>query len=806
MIVVDSSDSKEEEYDALEHTPAEFKSDRAFIRAAVAQDSRALAHASADLQADPDILLAAAAQNVSAQMLRDGERRMNTCKVIVAGDGRVGKTSLLRRLRGEAFREVEESTCGLASVLVDVREVGQSWLDAPDDGFEAKYAGAVVRAEAAAATPEGQLTEAPAITPASTASEWLAAVGLAYKEPKIRESLAQHDMDFASRFIPEITRGDDLDELMSFIDSELQLTEVESLRFRAGIFPLSGNPKHKFDATASSVTDLMSKARQILEERGEALTGDAPTMVVHDLAGQRMYYVLHQILLTVALTQYVVAVSLEHDLSTLLADEEDRVFGMTHGENLDFWLSSIFGRAPSAKILIVCTKLDLVDAATQERRIDALWDLFEGRAYQESIGAVVCVSSKTGEGVEEVEKMLQEAAKPYSYDESNGGSASGLQRCGNPVPLGWFRFQALAKELVSKAERWITLADCVLVAADPCEVTIEQLPRMLQEFHDIGLIIWHNTPPTRDLVVLDVQWMMDTMTALLCHRSIKQRQRKAGSQQRRLWSELQRGHLSPSLLPAVWPELAESERWSMLGYMSTLSLVCRLTEQAVPEPDWPYIVPSLLPAVQATDDAKVWVATCNPEHDHMYRIRFVHTNQEFSDEAGFLPGTLFFRVVSSLVQDATSISDAFKDLYLDRIVVCGDQRYMVRHCHRTQSLELTVFAGGQPTTYSAIARQLREFLLTIQGSFGVRFRYEVQYEHRGEPGWWSVLDLPADHELRQLWIPRIDHPKTHGADADGMEPEPEFEPDPEPELSTVKTSQPAAATTQAVVIASLSGF
>ena len=137
-------------------------------------------------------------------------------------------------------------------------------------------------------------------------------------------------------------------------------------------------------------------------------------MVINDLAGQRMYYVLHCLLLTVALTQYVVAVSLEHDLDTALTDEEDQVFGMTHGENLDFWLSSIFGRAPSARIVVVCTKLDLVDEETKERRLDALWASFEGKVYQERIATVVCVSSKQGTGVEEVRSESSRAASSLS--------------------------------------------------------------------------------------------------------------------------------------------------------------------------------------------------------------------------------------------------------------------------------------------------------------------------------------------------------------------------------------------------------
>ena len=59
------------------------------------------------------------------------------------------------------------------------------------------------------------------------------------------------------------------------------------------------------------------------------------TVVVNDFAGQRMYYVLHQMMITQELTVYVVVVSLEHDLGEAM-DEEDLVYGMTRRQNLEF--------------------------------------------------------------------------------------------------------------------------------------------------------------------------------------------------------------------------------------------------------------------------------------------------------------------------------------------------------------------------------------------------------------------------------------------------------------------------------------
>merc|ERR1719329_1855614 len=213
--------------------------------------------------------------------------------------------------------------------------------------------------------------------------------------------------------------------------------------------------------------------------------------------------------------------------------------------------------------------------------------------------------------------------------------------------------------------------------------------------------------------------------------------------------------------------------------MATFGFVSRLSEQAVEEVDWPYIVPSLLPAVP--QGRAIWKPS--EEHDRSLIIRFIHhQTQDWGDGHGFLPDTLFFRVVSALVQDATSISDAFKDLYLDHMVVRGDQRFMVRHLRQQQAMELTVYGNNQPSAYSEVARQMRECLMTVQDGFGVQFWYEVECELRGEVGWWPVLELPPDHELRQLWIPRVDHPEPE------MEPEPEPEPDPQTTPSRVVTS------------------
>ena len=92
---------------------------------------------------------------------------------------------------------------------------------------------------------------------------------------------------------------------------------------------------------------------------------------------------------------------------------------------------------------------------------------------------------------------------------------------------------------------------------------------MLTKFRDVGFLMWHGQQKeTRQLVVLDVQWMLDRMTSVLCQRSIEQKYAQS-ARLKDSWSELQaRGRLSIELLPELWPSLELWERQSVLKYMS----------------------------------------------------------------------------------------------------------------------------------------------------------------------------------------------------------------------------------------------
>ena len=165
--------------------------------------------------------------------------------------------------------------------------------------------------------------------------------------------------------------------------------------------------------------------------------------------------------------------------------------------------------------------------------------------------------------------------------------ASCLERYGQAVPLGWFKFHSIVKEMVHEANssgasgargvgrRRISYKEAEQLATDACQISsATEIQRMLQEFHDVGFLMWHDRPGTRDLVVLDVQWMIDRMTELLCRRSLEAKY-DASVDKKDAWTELRiRGRFSIDLLPELWPTLEPWERQSVLKYMVGFGHCC----------------------------------------------------------------------------------------------------------------------------------------------------------------------------------------------------------------------------------------
>ena len=411
----------------------------------------------------------------------------------------------------------------------------------------------------------------------------------------------------------------------------------------------------------------------------------ATSMAVVDVGGQRMYRELVHLMLTDSLTVYVAVFSLEHELTELLQNE-DASSGLTYGDDFDDWLLAIHAHAPSAPIVVVATQIDKVpDLAERDRRVDALWDSFNGAPYRRQIRQIVrvCSKSEPPQGLDDVHAAV----------EARVADSRGLKGYGELVPLSWFKFRSIVGELAAQtpARRRLTLVEAEHIAMQSCQfATREEVHDMLRRFNDLGLLLWRDSPhhsQSRELVVIDLQWMGEQIKELVCRRSIDRKARAFNSAE---WDELQRsGRLEGSMLAQLWPGLTEQERGQVLEVMESFGLCfpVRLGES--------YIVPSLLP----TGDLKSpqWVADSN-----VHTLRVCTAFSWAAGQRGYLPDALFYRLMTAL-SAAAHKDGAYDELACTRRameVKNLQHRFVLERCtsqspgaglHRSHYLRLSVY-------------------------------------------------------------------------------------------------------------------
>jgi hypothetical protein len=325
------------------------------------------------------------------------------------------------------------------------------------------------------------------------------------------------------------------------------------------------------------VSSVMDKVNEILLEHGESLTDDKPKAIVFDCGGQRMYYSVQQLLLTESLTLYIIVVALASEvgfgwsLDDQLTCDEDLKYSMTHRQNLIFWLNTIFSLAPGAKIIVVCTKVDMLSEDVRQQRLADVKECVKRTlAYARGrIAGVLPVSSKTGKGVDTLPSKLEEL-RPT------------LDRYGEPVPACWFKFLSIAQELVKQGLQRINYTEAQQIARQ-CGIHVENDVRaMLQRFNDAGLLLWRsNELQTQVLVILDTAWLVDLMTRVSCTRHIKSIKESIEFTPRsrdepKLDALLSGGRLSESILDLLWPVLSPEERPTVLQYLVTFGVCSKL--------------------------------------------------------------------------------------------------------------------------------------------------------------------------------------------------------------------------------------
>eukprot|EP01046_Picozoa_sp_COSAG06_P045782 COSAG06_NODE_6383_length_2956_cov_29.742387_2_plen_832_part_01 len=551
-------------------------------------------------------------------LLKSAPRRMEHSVVAVIGNGRVGKTCLIRALQGQPFDADCKSTEGIDTCQIDA----QTW--SPGANGEAEgAAGSIVQAAAQeeyqkllsqqgadaepepeepepedaedmepepepdagdleSEEPEGQshvggkerpaeqqqsVTEAPAAATKqnSEGSEDEDAAELQPTDGDEQEDDDEDEDAVAAKKAQLAAEAEEAarkaaakaeHEKREEIKAQVEQARKEQQEARMTKLGQVSVPQQKTSFSFGKLVGRKGKRRGSGSGPGSKGNLPAPVVTIFDMAGQRMYYHLHAIMVTKTRTHYVVSISLAEDPHAPLAGE-DSFSNVTCLENFHYWLDVIHAMAPNAPITLVATKADLVSQEECQTRLHIIQKSLAGTPYRKQIiGGVIPVSSKSpgDAGIEVVRRDLQENLVSQSLSDEDTEAAPsmksstidvdskdgtkwqhklsarprpGLTEYGREVPLAWFRFHETIVELKKKGTKRLSLdeareqAELVGIGKDDAGKGPDyELLLMLRTFTDTGVVKHADEPGIRDVIIIDLQWLVDTLCQLLSYRSI----------------------------------------------------------------------------------------------------------------------------------------------------------------------------------------------------------------------------------------------------------------------------------------------
>uniref|UniRef100_A0A7S4BYV9 C-terminal of Roc (COR) domain-containing protein n=1 Tax=Chrysotila carterae TaxID=13221 RepID=A0A7S4BYV9_CHRCT len=222
------------------------------------------------------------------------------------------------------------------------------------------------------------------------------------------------------------------------------------------------------------------------------------------------------------------------------------------------------------------------------------------------------------------------------------------------IPVPWLRVHCELRRRLDEGVRRLPLHQVRSIAKqcglphDGLSLEVE-LEAMLAHFHSLGVIFWLEASHTRELVVLDVQWLLDAMTCLIRNFDLHPMPGDTRAQRamETEWISLCRSaELHDGLLRYLWAnkEFADS-KLSLLSTMEHFGLLVSVPGRPV------MILPPLL-AFGGADALPPMAHTLSECYMH-----FSLAEQRFPDllwspehfATGFLPKAAFYRIVAASI-------------------------------------------------------------------------------------------------------------------------------------------------------------
>ena len=624
-----------------------------------------------------------------------GSKPWNRSKVMIVGEGRVGKTALCNSMMGQPFVDTE-STVGLAQLTFDVRR--------------------------AAATSNGRWVEH------------------TKPEREFEAGVAQlvRNMESSERAEKDTSQQPSNDRSVS-VESEDSTYYNNNVTIAGSLLKTRSESTHQSNESKinSSAPPLNADMSLVMKYLAEVKVSDADLILsLFDFGGQSVFNIIHHLFLT----SYGVYLLVFNMMDIL--DDNKREQSLSE---MSFWINSIVMHTRDAMsglvapVFLVGTHKDYInDAVKFERISQIIEEIFHYNVgwphIQENKNSTanysLCffpVSNKVGlrdDVVMDLMSAIEVVVKDAEYVKE-------------PRPLTWLK---ALDELMATKKSYLPMTEASSIAIAN-GVERDGIPLFLSFLNEMGVVLWLNEEGLRDVVILDIiNFFVEPATLIICnhiskpsdstihHKKIQETCKKKRA---KAWDEMtQRGLVSRQLMEFLLSHKVEAGNIPIIMHMMLkYGLIVRLEHvqgrtskgQLLPsQPSEYYLVPALLPASEGNPtnfQDSVWNHVKN--YNSCYFVFSTATDlislQSIPREAlrkeCFLPRGLMERLTGKAVQwsQLTNFTNTYDDvrLYQNYAVLCyGRQQFRLVCIPEINCIRLDIEGEHPLPVYDRIREQI----------------------------------------------------------------------------------------------------
>ena len=634
----------------------------------------------------PPEILARGSSAVEAyeRALASGKTSDKRLPLMLIGQHRAGKTSLMKSLKGICFDPQEGSTVGI--------DVDPSYFKVSTETWKTGTSNDDQNSDRA------------------TSCDYHTAryiVNSFQTETKRAELFTTAEEGYYS----------DVNEVSIDSPSNVQLESGEILGASRETLPYLGNPGPNVTLPLASTDEnqeqvnLSTKNWPEFEEvaamtesflRGDLDdNGDDIYSTFWDFAGQSVFYVTHPLFLTArAIYCLVYDLSLDpHGKAKPLKKQgfygttSESVSHKTNLDYLDFWMTSVASLTRGEEdcftsdalpkklpaVFLVCTHADKPFGGRDPRELSVeIFGYLKDKPYGDHLCDVFFVDNTSlrvkSSDCPEVARLRQKVLE----------KAKELPHIKATIPLKWLRFEKALQAVKKKGYKCISLETANDIASEFCKVHEEkEFTTLINYLHDLRCLIhFDHTTELNKIIVLNPQWLIDVFKKVITVKQFDAEDKKFSDS----WLKLERkGILDENLLAHVWgPLFDEKETCStLIKIMEIFCLLCSWPSDATNNYK-SYLVPSMLNSSPPKQIAELAASANLPS---MY-IKF---------ESGLVPPGLFPRLILQLFHWGKDRLWRKENLHLfnnfARFFVTKDDYSVILVCN-SSTVEIVIHGGN----------------------------------------------------------------------------------------------------------------